>query len=48
VHYLLCLAVASYGDGEVEVFGEPGDRAGGYGQAADECPPYSDRVQVGD
>ena len=33
MHYLLRFAVAGNGDGEVEVFGEPGDRAGGDGQA---------------
>jgi hypothetical protein len=33
---------------EVKVFGEPRNRAGRDGQAADERPPYLNGVQVGD
>jgi hypothetical protein len=47
VHYAFCLAVIRHGDSEIQVFGEPRDRAGGDGQAADERPPRFQRVQVG-
>jgi len=48
MHDVLRFAVASYGDSEVQVFSEPGDRAGGDGQAANERPACIHRVQVGD
>jgi phosphoribosyl 1,2-cyclic phosphodiesterase len=42
-----CSVVIRYGDSEIEVLGETRDRAGGDGQAADECPPRFQHVQIG-
>jgi hypothetical protein len=47
VHYAFCLAVIRHGDSEIEVLGETRDRAGGDGQAADECPSRFQHVQIG-
>ena len=46
-YHVFRFAVVRYGDSEIQVSGEPGNCAGGDGQAADERPQRFHRVQVG-
>ena len=48
VHNVFGLGIARHGHSEVQVLGEPGDRADGDGKPADERPPGLERVQVSD